>query len=108
MDNSTGNQRCKAGDLAIVINAPEKISSNIGKVVRVLRLASPDEYCDEYTGVVWMVESAGGPLLSFTWPNDSSPVIKILVRTMRDVNLFPIKSSETKAKKERKRDKAPA
>lgn len=95
MNTSIAKPRCKAGELAFIINAPDKTSSNLGKVVSVVRLANPDEYSDDYSGVVWIVESAGSSLLVICVAGDSTVSVESCIeRPMRDVDLFPIRDDE--------------
>lgn len=81
--------RCEPGILAIVINDPEQ-QKNIGRMVRVLRHASSDNYDDvvdwECECMQDMVNADGSITPAGTWE-----------RGYRDVELLPIRDPDQDA-----------
>lgn len=61
MDSNTVTPRCKVGDWALVIRPDHP--ENAGRVVRIVRPASPDEFCNWRKGeATWWVRAEGSPL----------------------------------------------
>ena len=96
----SAKKRIKPGDLAFVITAGNH-PSNLGKIVRIIRRATQDiDYCDDYTGVVWMAQSEGGSLFSTL---KDGTIDKSLERPFQDRHLLLIqpdgKADSTSAKR---------
>lgn len=63
MNTVNGKARCRVGDLALVVSSKDT-PENIGRIVKVLRLATDEDcFLNTTDGVVWVVASQGQPLL---------------------------------------------
>lgn len=98
----TTKKRIKPGDLAFVITSGNN-PANLGKVVRIIRRATQKiDYCDDYGGVVWMVQSEGGLLYAELQDGTTE---KTLERPFQDRDLLLIqpdsKTESTRGKKKK-------
>jgi hypothetical protein len=81
--------RCKVGDICVIAAG----STEDGKMVSVLRAATPDDVA-EWEPEAWFVESMGSPIVTYTM-NGSRVLMRR--RAIRDRELRPIRPGEAGA-----------
>lgn len=75
--------RCKVGDIAAIAAG----STEDGKLVSILRAATPDDVTD-WEPAAWYVESLGSPIATYTMAGAAIPMRR---RAIRDRELRPIR-----------------